>query len=778
MRKTSINTVLTLLVAGSVLAAIVVLVLYVSRSSFTMASQIQEASLLQLAQSSSRTLDLYLEDAADVARALAPQDAIVAGLSGDVARAKERCRNYIESYKQYWAVFVFDMAGKVIAGYNAKMEDMAGGDRSDRDYVKGVLAGKDLVFSGSVSSAKTGDILIFMVSKAVRGPDGKLLGGVAVCPKWNVFTKDFIDPLRFGQRGYSFMIDVSGTIIAHATDKTLMLKNLADQDFIKKALAQKEGLVAYDWQGERKLMALAKVEKTGWLVCMSAYESEMTATATQQRNILLGIGALALVLVVAAITLANRALVLRPLMAVGRYTDAVTAGDLRATLSGAFRFELAVLADNLRRMVAELKNKLGFAEGVLDGIPAPCAIVGPDSRILWVNRQVIELLGLDATPDSAKGQTTGQLFYGDPSRKTVSEQTIRDRQSQSRDIDFPTRAGKLLHLHVDTKLFYDMDGELLGCLVFWNDLTAIIAQKNRIEEQNAVIANAAAEATVVADHMAQGAEELSGRIDQASQGAREQSGRVHETATAVEEMNATIMEVAKNAGATSQHTETARNKAHEGAELVASVIRSVGAVREEADALKVNMRDLDGQAQGIGAIMDVISDIADQTNLLALNAAIEAARAGEAGRGFAVVADEVRKLAEKTMHATKEVGQAIGGIQQGAADTASRMERAVTRVAEATELAGRSGAAIDQIVALIEAAGDQVRSIATAAEQQSATAEEISRAIAAVNALASEAADAMVQSARAVAELSGLANNLNTLISELQEQGAGQKALV
>ena len=323
-----------------------------------MAATLEETSLLQLARSSSRTLELYLEDAADVARALATQDAVVAGLSGDAPRARDRFRNYIDSYKQYWAIFAFDTAGKIVAGFNANTEDMAGGSRADRDYVQGVVAGKDLVFSDKVISAKTGDILIFVVAKAVRAPDGRLLGGVAVCPKWNVFTSSFIDPIRFGRRGYGFMLDAAGTVIAHAVDKPLVLTSLADQNFVKEALARKDGILAYDWKGERKYMGIARVGTTGWLVCMSAYESEMTATAVDQRNMLLGIGALVLLAVVACITLATRALVLRPLTAVERYTQAVTAGDLRATLAGVFRFELAELAANLRRMVAELKNKL------------------------------------------------------------------------------------------------------------------------------------------------------------------------------------------------------------------------------------------------------------------------------------------------------------------------------------------------------------------------------------------------------------------------------------
>jgi methyl-accepting chemotaxis protein len=775
MKKASINTVLTLLVAVLVLAAVLVLVGYVSNSSYEMAADLEASSLRQLAKGASRTLELYLDDAADVARALSTQEAVVAGLTGDRARLAARFRNYIDSYKQYWAIFAFDSSGTIVAGYNAKNEDMTGGSRADRSYVKGVLGGQDLVFTDKVLSARSGDTLIFVVAKAVRDTSGKLLGGVAVCPKWNVYTKEFIDPMHFGERGYAFMLDAAGMVIAHGTDKGLLLKNMADVDFIKEALARKDGSLSYDWKGERKYMALARVPTTGWIVCMTAYESEMTALARRQRTIVFAIGGLALVLAVAGIALANRGLVLRPLTLMADYTAKIAGGDLHAVLKGKFRFELAALAGNLQRMVGELKQRLGFAQGVLDGIPAPCAVAGPDSHILWINQQVVDLLELRATPESAKGQDTGALFYDEPGRETLTHQTIATRQGMSVDIDFTTRSGRLLHLHVNTTPFYDMDGGLLGCLVFWNDLTGIIAQKNRIEAQNALIADAAKKAAAVSDRMATASRELSARIDQGNQGAQEQNNRVQDTVTAVEEMNATILEVAKNAGNTARGAQEAGEKAREGAGLVSRVTEAVGGVREAANRLKGNMRDLGQQAQGIGAVLGVISDIADQTNLLALNAAIEAARAGDAGRGFAVVADEVRKLAEKTMHATKEVGEAITGIQHGTAATAQMMDGAAVAVDTATALAERSGAALSEIVTVVEAAGDQVSAIATAAEQQSATSEEINRSIEAISRIASETAGAMEESARAVTELADLARNLSALVADIQ--GGGQAAL-
>ena len=284
---------------------------------------------------------------------------------------------------------------------------------------------------------------------------------------------------------------------------------------------------------------------------------------------------------------------------------------------------------------------------------------------------------------------------------------------------------------------------------------AMLVAADKLEQVGSVVSSASTE--------------LSAQIEQSDRGAAESAQRLSEAATAMNEMNATVQEVAKNAGSASNASAETKQKAEAGAQVVAKAVRSIDQVHQMSLELKDDMTRLNGHAQDITRIMGVISDIADQTNLLALNAAIEAARAGEAGRGFAVVADEVRKLAEKTMASTQDVGNAIKAIQESTAKSMTGVDQAVERIGEATELAGQSGAALEEIVATVEATGDQVNAIATASEEQSAASEEINQSIVQVNDMSRQTAEAMAEAAKAVSDLAAQAQGLTNLIQELKE---------
>lgn len=262
--------------------------------------------------------------------------------------------------------------------------------------------------------------------------------------------------------------------------------------------------------------------------------------------------------------------------------------------------------------------------------------------------------------------------------------------------------------------------------------------------------------------------ELAAQIQQSDQNAAEAAKNLSEAATAMNEMNATVQEVARNASSASTASAETRDKAEAGAQVVEQSLKRIQSVLEASLALKEDMGKLNEQARSIDQIMGVISDIADQTNLLALNAAIEAARAGEAGRGFAVVADEVRKLAEKTMSSTHDVGNAIRAIQESTSKSSASVDDAVNQIEEATRFANESGRALEEIVATVESTADQVRAIATASEEQSAASEEINRSILRCNDMSRMISDTMGEAARAVSDMAGQAQGLAGLVENMK----------
>ncbi|MFP5259425.1 MAG: methyl-accepting chemotaxis protein [Acidobacteriota bacterium] len=297
---------------------------------------------------------------------------------------------------------------------------------------------------------------------------------------------------------------------------------------------------------------------------------------------------------------------------------------------------------------------------------------------------------------------------------------------------------------------------------------ATMRKEEELAEHLARMQAVAERAADISRRLSGAAQDLSSQTEQAAAGVELQRRRVDETATAVGQMNATILEIAASAGSAAQAAMTTRDNAVTGATVVRQAGESMSTVNGIASELKGDMGHLGQEAQSIGQVVGVINDIADQTNLLALNAAIEAARAGEAGRGFAVVADEVRKLAEKTMVATKEVETRIRAIQDAAGRNIRSMDQAVSAVSDANSLAGRSGEAILAIVGNADATSNEVQSIAASAEEQSAASEQISRAITEISGVAEDNVAGVEATSRAAHALADMAEELGQLIVELR----------
>lgn len=266
--------------------------------------------------------------------------------------------------------------------------------------------------------------------------------------------------------------------------------------------------------------------------------------------------------------------------------------------------------------------------------------------------------------------------------------------------------------------------------------------------------------------------QLSNRADQMRANFEQQAARLGEVATAMTEMSSSATEIAtKAADVTARTTDAGRNASH-GRDAVAATVDDMDAIATQVQASCDVVADLGSRSEQIGAIVGVINDIADQTNLLALNAAIEAARAGEHGRGFAVVADEVRKLAERTQKATQEVVESIAKIQDGTKSAVNQMAQNRTQVTAGVEKARGAGAALNQIVAGASEIDGAVRNIAAAAEQQSATTEEINRTIESASTLADQSSEEVQAIASAVTQLSADGATLRAVVEQMQLQRA------
>ena len=427
------------------------------------------------------------------------------------------------------------------------------------------------------------------------------------------------------------------------------------------------------------------------------------------------------------------------------------------------RAALEDLGDDLRRVTGQL-------HGILAGIPMPYLLVAAEERALSTNQDCLNMLEIDNSIDACLGKTLAELFYNDPGRETAVGKSIRNGQYfRNLEVTIGGHKGSRVNVLANVFPIYDQGGLCLGGMCLYVDMTALKNAQQQITDKNQRMAEVAAALEETMETLNAIAVSLSRGIRQSDENAAQAARRLAEAATAMDQMNATVQEVAHNADVAAEASAETREKAQGGAAVVRNALDSIKAVHDLSLALRDDMAQLDGHAKAISDIMNVISDIADQTNLLALNAAIEAARAGEAGRGFAVVADEVRKLAEKTMASTNDVAKAITAIQDSTSKSMLSTENAVSQVERATDFAGQSGSALQDIVGTVENTGEQVKAIAAASEQQSTASEEINRTIAHVNAVVGDTAKSMTNARHETNKLLEIINSLEHLTDQLQE---------
>jgi methyl-accepting chemotaxis protein len=312
------------------------------------------------------------------------------------------------------------------------------------------------------------------------------------------------------------------------------------------------------------------------------------------------------------------------------------------------------------------------------------------------------------------------------------------------------------------------DGNLAGAKLATNahdEIQDLMQAMNRMQENlSRLISNISQNAT----NLATAADEISSAATQSSTGAEAQDQEMTQVATAMQEMAASVREVSEHSHRAADGARSAAQTAKHGGNVVEQALTSMRSISSSSTTSAERIAELSNSSGRIGKIVAVIDEVADQTNLLALNAAIEAARAGEQGRGFAVVADEVRKLAERTTKATHEIAGMIEEVQTQAKNAVAAMDTGKSQVELGVETTSQAGVSLAEIISAADQVGDMVTQIATAATEQSSTSEEINRSMERISTITHTSVAGAQQSVKTCQELSNLALNLQQLVGQFQ----------
>ncbi|MHB1687420.1 MAG: methyl-accepting chemotaxis protein [Ignavibacteriaceae bacterium] len=461
-----------------------------------------------------------------------------------------------------------------------------------------------------------------------------------------------------------------------------------------------------------------------------------------------------------------------PVKKLSSIADRLAVGDINVSANSEAQNELGDLERSFGLMIENTKVQVAVMERIERGDKSVEIIAKSENDVLsksmakvidTIRNLISESLMLSKAAVEGRLSTRGntEKFQGGYKEIVIGVNETLDAVVQPFN-----EISKVLEILAQGDLTYRMNGEYQG------DFAQI---KESINGLAASFNKALSDVVAAVEATASASTQISSSSEEMAAGSQEQSSQTTEIACAVEEMTKTILETSQNSSKSAEAAKSAGTIAKEGGKVVNQTIEGMNRIAEVVKKSAETVNALGKGSDQIGEIVQVINDIADQTNLLALNAAIEAARAGEQGRGFAVVADEVRKLAERTTKATKEIAVMIKQIQKDTGGAVESMNKGTEEVEKGKALADKAGQSLKEIIVGVEQVVDISTQVAAASEEQSSAAEQISKNIEAISSVTHESAAGIQQIARAAEDLNRLTVNLQELTARFKIDGTNGK---